>query len=179
MSSMNLTVSGRLGNNPTIRQGASGTQWVRFSLATSNSYRDQEGKWKEGETTWFNCKAWGNFAVNIAQSLRKGDPVVAQGRLVVGTYEHTDQSTGVVSERADIALHLTHIGIDLVHTSTVSVKHAGTNKISDKSGFDLEPEQAAGLTSAESTEVPDELVEEINEVEETSLVEAGADDVPF
>ena len=75
MSSMNLTVSGRLGNNPIIRQGASGTQWVRFSLATSSSYRDQEGKWKDSETTWFNCKAWGNFAVNIAQSLRKGDPV--------------------------------------------------------------------------------------------------------
>ncbi|MCU9969470.1 single-stranded DNA-binding protein [Mobiluncus mulieris] len=179
MSSMNLTVSGRLGNNPIIRQGASGTQWVRFSLATSSSYRDQEGKWKDSETTWFNCKAWGNFAVNIAQSLRKGDPVVAQGRLVVGSYEHSDQSTGVVSERADIALHLTHIGIDLVHTSTVNVRHAGANKVTEKSGFDVEPEQTTNLDSSEATEVPDELVDEINEVEESSLVQAGTSEAPF
>lgn len=176
MNSMSLTVSGRLGNTPALRSSASGTKWVRFSLATSNSYRDQDGNWRESETTWFNCKAWGSFAVNIAQSLRKGDPVVAQGRLVLGTYNHADKSTGAMSERADVSLHLTHIGVDLVHSSTVNVKHANNGGRGASADFDLEP--STGL-EREENELPSELVATIDGVEESALVEASASDVPF
>ncbi|MCI6583642.1 MAG: single-stranded DNA-binding protein [Mobiluncus sp.] len=178
MSSMNVTVNGRLGNTPMLREGASGTKWVKFSLATSSNYRDQDGKWRESETIWFNCKAWGALALNIAKSLHKGDPVVAQGRIVVGTYDHTDKNTGVVSERADIALHLTHIGIDLVHAATLNVKYAEEKKPEETTSFDLEPGEATSPALTEVTEVPDELVEEIDEVEESSLVGAAAG-VPF
>lgn len=179
MSSTSLSVSGRLGNTPMLREGSSGTKWVRFSLATTASFRDQDGKWRDGETTWFNCKAWGKFAVNIARSLHKGDPVIAQGRLVVGTYNHTDKSTGVMSERADIALHLTHIGIDLLHSSTVNVKYAEGDIASRDIDTELESGQIVEITEDDQTQVPDALVEEIDEVEESSLVETGAGNVPF
>lgn len=175
MSSMMLSVNGRVGGNPVLREGGSGTKWVRFSLACSSNYRNQDGKWIQSETTWLNCKAWGTLAVNIAKSLHKGDPVLVQGRLVVGTYQHTDKETGEVSDRADLSLHLTHVGIDLVHAATLNVKHANEDEqaaISSTSPFDIDPDNSAA-------QVPDELVEEIDGVEESTLVETASGAVPF
>ncbi|WP_299295660.1 single-stranded DNA-binding protein [uncultured Mobiluncus sp.] len=193
MSSMTVTVSGYLGNTPFLRKTSAGTHWVRFSLACNASYRDASGNWTSGETTWFNCKAWGTFAVNIAQSLHKGDPVVAQGRLVPGTYEHTDKTTGVVEKRPELALHLTHIGVDLVRAASINIKNVkeiGSEENSTKpSNFDISADslntvKGAEFTQteselAESGEILDELDVEIEANDEESLVSAGADGVPF
>lgn len=191
MSSMTVTVSGHLGNHPDLRQTASGTKWVRFSLACNTSYRDQNGNWTTGDTTWFNCKAWGAFAVNISASLHKGDPVVAQGRLVPGVYEYQDKTTGVIEKRPELALHLTHIGVDLLRATSINVKHVGESlepKLAEKK-FDI-PASTTNQTSYDSSkekdaespelvEISDELVEEIEEAESDSLVAAGSEGVPF
>lgn len=193
MSSMTVTVSGYLGNTPVLRQTSAGTHWVRFSLACNASYRDASGNWTSGETTWFNCKAWGTFAVNIAESLHKGDPVVAQGRLVPGTYEHTDQTTGVVEKRPELALHLTHIGVDLVRTTSINIKYAkeiaSDENCAKPSKFDISADSLNTVKGAEfaqtesdlveSVEILDELDVEIEAADEESLVGAGADGVPF
>lgn len=122
--SMTMTLNGRLGSTPTLRAGASGTKWVRFRLACNNSYRDQNGKWVETDTTWFTCKAWGKFAMNIARSLHKGDPVIAHGKLVAESYEYINKDSGQATTRNDLGLHLTHIGLDLVSATSVNVKYA-------------------------------------------------------
>lgn len=193
MSSMTVTVNGYLGNAPFLRKTTAGTHWVRFSLACNTSYRDASGNWVSGETTWFNCKAWGTFAVNIAESLHKGDPVVAQGRLVPGTYEYTDKTTGVIEKRPELALHLTHIGIDLVRTASINIKYAKENGNAENCAkpnkFDISADCLNTVLSddfaqtesdlLESVELLDELSEEIESADKESLVSAGADGVPF
>ncbi|EFL93004.1 single-strand binding family protein [Mobiluncus curtisii subsp. curtisii ATCC 35241] len=193
MSSMTVTVSGYLGNTPFLRKTSAGTHWVRFSLACNASYRDVNGNWTSGETTWFNCKAWGTFAVNIAESLHKGDPVVAQGRLVPGTYEHADKTTGVVEKRPELALHLTHIGVDLVHTPSINIKYAKETSAEENSAksskFDIPADSLNTVRDTgfaqtesdlvESADILDELDVEMEAADEESLISVGADAVPF
>jgi len=77
---------GNLGQDPEIRTFENGRSVARFSLATTDSYRDSEGK-KITETQWHNLIAWGNMAKTIQKYLVKGSEVAVEGKLTHRTYE--------------------------------------------------------------------------------------------
>jgi len=77
---------GNLGQDPEIRTFDNGKAVARFSLATTDSYRDAEGK-KITETQWHNLIAWGNLAKIIQKYLIKGSEVAVEGKLTHRTFE--------------------------------------------------------------------------------------------
>jgi len=77
---------GNLGQDPEIRTFDNGRAVARFSLATTDSYRDAEGK-KITETQWHNLIAWGNLAKTIQKYLIKGSEVAVEGKLTHRTFE--------------------------------------------------------------------------------------------
>jgi single-strand DNA-binding protein len=77
---------GNLGQDPEIRTFENGRSVARFSLATTDSYRDAEGK-KVTETQWHNLIAWGNLAKIIQKYLIKGSEVAVEGKLTHRTFE--------------------------------------------------------------------------------------------
>jgi single-strand DNA-binding protein len=77
---------GNLGQDPEIRTFDNGKAVARFSLATTDSYRDAEGK-KVTETQWHNLIAWGNLAKIIQKYLIKGSEVAVEGKLTHRTFE--------------------------------------------------------------------------------------------
>lgn len=70
---------GRIGQDPRIAQ-VGNTQVCRFSLATSEIYKDRNGDIKE-ETTWDNISAWAGKNIENFQNLKKGTLVLVVGRL--------------------------------------------------------------------------------------------------
>lgn len=87
-------VEGNLTRDPELRFGeGSGTPWCTFTVARDTSVKEA-GEWKEGPTEWFDCKAFGSLAENIAESLAKGDRVLVVGRLVIRPYERKDGTDG-------------------------------------------------------------------------------------
>jgi single-strand DNA-binding protein len=80
---------GNLGQDPEIRTFDNGKAVARFSLATTDSYRDAEGK-KITETQWHNLIAWGNLAKIIQKYLNKGSEVAVEGKLTHRTFEDKD-----------------------------------------------------------------------------------------
>ena len=56
--------------------------WVlaRFRMGCTPSWRRGE-EWVNGETNWMSIRASGNMALNVRDSVRKGDPLVVIGRL--------------------------------------------------------------------------------------------------
>jgi single-strand DNA-binding protein len=55
---------------------------ARFTVASTTRHRDQEsGRWRDGDTVFLTCTAWGQLAENVAESLSKGTRVVVTGRL--------------------------------------------------------------------------------------------------
>ena len=74
-----LTVSGRLTQDPDVTSMASGQDRAYFRIAVNRSYRVGE-EWKE-ETSFFSVVAWGHAATRAGENLSKGDPVIIEGRL--------------------------------------------------------------------------------------------------
>ncbi|MCV9386941.1 single-stranded DNA-binding protein [Reichenbachiella ulvae] len=87
---------GRLGNDPELRNFDSGKQMTTFSLATNESYTNNQGE-KVTDTQWHHVVAWGKKAQTINTYLKKGSEVAIQGKLVNRKYEK-DGATKYVTE---------------------------------------------------------------------------------
>ncbi len=80
---------GRLGSQPETKKLANGGAMARFSLATSESYKNDKGERVE-ETQWHSLIAWGKTAEIAAKFLTKGKEVVVEGKLVTSNYTDKD-----------------------------------------------------------------------------------------
>lgn len=82
-----ITVTGNLVADPEPRVSQAGNSWVTFRIASTPRVRDrQSGDWSDGEPLWLGCRAYGEYADNIAASLTKGMRVIVQGRLTQRSY---------------------------------------------------------------------------------------------
>ncbi len=79
---------GRLGADPEMKYGSSGTPFTTFNLATSETW-GREGN-REERTEWHRIIAFGKLAEICAQYLTKGKQVYLEGRLQTRTWEDRD-----------------------------------------------------------------------------------------
>lgn len=86
-NSMNKAmIIGYVGRDPEMRYTANGQGLLKFSVATSKSYKDKSGQWND-ETTWHNITVWGKMAESLSQKLAKGSRVYIEGSIKNGSYE--------------------------------------------------------------------------------------------
>jgi single-strand DNA-binding protein len=87
MNTLKNTVSliGRLGMDPEVTKFESGSMLARFSLATSDSYKDKNGEWVDN-TEWHNIVAWGKSAELVKDKLQKGTEIALEGKLEHDSY---------------------------------------------------------------------------------------------
>ena len=104
-----ITVVGNLVADPEPRVSQAGKSWVTFRIASTPRVRDrQSGDWSDGEALWLGCRAYGEYADNIAASLTKGTRVIVQGRLTQRSY--TDNQG---QQRTSLDLEVEEIGPSL------------------------------------------------------------------
>lgn len=77
---------GNLGNDPEIVNLESGRKLAKFSLATNETYKNQQGE-KVTETQWHNLVVWGKTAEIAEKYLAKGREVAVNGKLTYRNYE--------------------------------------------------------------------------------------------
>jgi len=80
---------GNLGQDPEIVTLESGSKLAKFSLATSDYYKNANGE-KVEDTQWHNIVAWGKTAEIVESYLTKGKQVAIEGKLIHRTYETKD-----------------------------------------------------------------------------------------
>jgi len=80
---------GNLGSNPEIKTLDGGKKLAKFSLATSEIYRNAQGE-KVKETQWHNLVAWGKVAEIVEKYLLKGSEIAIEGKLTNRTYNDKD-----------------------------------------------------------------------------------------
>ncbi|WP_017792728.1 single-stranded DNA-binding protein [Leucobacter salsicius] len=104
-----VTVVGNLVADPEARVSQAGKSWVTFRIASTPRVRDrQSGDWSDGEPLWLGCRAYGEYADNIAASLTKGMRVIVQGRLTQRSY--TDNQG---QQRTSLDLEVEEVGPSL------------------------------------------------------------------
>jgi single-strand DNA-binding protein len=94
-----ITVVGNLTDDPELRFIPSGVSVAHFTVASTPRVYDREsGEWKDAETLFLRCSVWRQEAEHVAQSLRRGTRVIAQGRLRQRTYETKEGERRTVVE---------------------------------------------------------------------------------
>lgn len=83
---------GNLGKDPELSYTASGVAVAKFSIATGEKWKDQEGNVQE-RTEWHNIIAWRKLAEICGQYLKKGSKAYIEGRLQTRSWD--DKNTGV------------------------------------------------------------------------------------
>ena len=82
---------GNLGKDPELSYTPSGVAVAKFSIATGERWKDQEGNVQE-RTEWHNIIAWRKLAEICGQYLKKGSKVYLEGRLQTRSWD--DKNTG-------------------------------------------------------------------------------------
>ncbi len=93
-----VTMVGNLVDEPDLRFTGNGAAVCSIRIASSRRYRDNDGNWQDGETTFMSVNAWRSLGENAAESLHRGDRVVVVGRLRVRSYEDREGVTKWVTE---------------------------------------------------------------------------------
>lgn len=88
---------GRLGNDPELKNLDNGKMLTKFSMATSESYKNSQGERVE-ETQWHNIVAWGKTAEIASNYLKKGSEVAIEGKLIHRSYETTTGERKYITE---------------------------------------------------------------------------------
>ena len=80
MSLNKVMLIGRLGRDPELRYLDNNVGVARFSIATSESYKDNQGQRVE-KTEWHNIVVWRKLAEIAGNYLKKGSLVYIEGKL--------------------------------------------------------------------------------------------------
>ena len=101
MSLNKVILIGRLGQEPTIRHMPNGEAVCNFSVATSESWKDQSGQ-RQKRTEWHNITMYRRLAEIAGQYLKTGSQVYLEGK--IQSRKYTDKN-GVERTAYDIIVN--------------------------------------------------------------------------
>ena len=90
---------GNLTRDPEEKALPSGIKVTNFALATNRTYKDKDGN-KKDTTEFHNLVAFGKTTELIAQYMKKGRPMFAEGRLQTRSWD--DKATNTKKYRTEI-----------------------------------------------------------------------------
>ena len=127
-----IIIIGRLGQDP-VMKNVNGQELCKFSVATTNVWKDQTGT-KHEDTTWHNVDVWGKSASSCGQYLRKGSLAMVEGEVQIRQHEGK-----------------TYYGIKAYNVRFLSTSKEGMANENSANGT-LPPPQQAAQSSAAFTE---------------------------
>lgn len=88
---------GNLGKDPELKKLANDNQVCKFSLATSETYKKENGE-KVTSTQWHNLTTWNGLAGVVSNYCKKGDKVAVEGKIEYRQWEGNDGNTRYSTE---------------------------------------------------------------------------------
>jgi len=87
MASFNKVIlAGNLTRDPELRYTPKGTAVAKIGLAVNRTWTGEDGQKKE-EVNFIDVEAWGRQGEVIAQYMKKGRPLLIEGRLKLDSWE--------------------------------------------------------------------------------------------
>ncbi|MFN8258592.1 MAG: single-stranded DNA-binding protein [Bacteroidales bacterium] len=109
---------GHVGKDPVVQYVKEDVPVARFTLATSESFRDKNGQ-KVTNTEWHNIVAWRGLAKIAEQYVKKGTQVYIEGKITNRSYEK-DGATKYISEIVAASMELLGRPADSSNQSTAA-----------------------------------------------------------
>jgi single-strand DNA-binding protein len=103
MASFNKVIlAGNLTRDPELRYTPKGTAVARITLAVNRTFTSGEGGEKKEEVSFVDVDIWGRQAEVISQYMKKGRPLLVEGRLKQDTWE--DKNTKQKQSKLKVVL---------------------------------------------------------------------------
>jgi single-strand DNA-binding protein len=96
-----VIIAGNLTRDPELRYTPKGTAVAHITLAISRTWKSETGESKE-EVSFVDVDAWARQAEVIAQYMKKGRPLLVEGRLKQDTWE--DKNTHQKQSKLKVVL---------------------------------------------------------------------------
>jgi single-strand DNA-binding protein len=154
MSVNKVILVGNVGKDPETRHLEGGNTVSKFSLATSEVYKNKEGE-KITNTEWHNIVLWKGLAEIAEKYVKKGSQLYIEGRIRTRSYTDQDNNTRYVTEIIGDSMQMLGKRAE-GGSADIPVKSTGTSS---------EPSQNAGS----QPDMHDDL----------SKSQGDADDLPF
>lgn len=138
---------GFVGKDPTRIGQPGSTPVCSFRLGSTPAYYDTaRGVWTRRPTTWITVKAFRSLAMNLLQSLHKGDPVMVSGGLVTEEWTSGGQPHSTMVLEADGVGHDLNLG----QGSFIRIKPDDPDSQGFRDPWDGKAEAGAGGNSEEA-----------------------------
>ena len=99
-------IAGNLTRDPEVRSLPSGQSVASFGVASNRRYTDQQGNRQE-KTEFHNIVSFGKWADICSRYLKKGMPILVEGRLQTNNWQGQD---GVKRYRTEIIMEFMQMG---------------------------------------------------------------------
>ena len=96
-----VILAGNLTRDPELRYTPKGTAIAKFGMAINRTWRTDTGETKE-EVTFVDLDAFGKQAETLAQYMKKGSPLLVEGRLKLDQWD--DKQTGQKRSRMGVVI---------------------------------------------------------------------------
>ena len=96
-----VILAGNLTRDPELRYTPKGTAVARITLAVNRTWKGENGESKE-EVSFVDVDVWGRQAEVISQYMKKGRPLLVEGRLKQDTWE--DKNTKQKQSKLKVVL---------------------------------------------------------------------------
>jgi len=137
---------GRLGADPEIKQTINGKSVARFSVATSQTWKDKSSGEKKEKTEWHRIVVFNEGLVNVVQQyLKKGAQVYIEGQL--STRKWKDEKSGQDKYSTEVLIQ----GFN----SSLTMLGGGAN--SSKDSFSSQDKKQSDEISQTTSDLDDEI----------------------
>jgi single-strand DNA-binding protein len=101
-----ITLTGNLAADPEMRYLSEGKAVTNFTVMVNRRVKQGE-QWVDANVTGWRVSCWEQLAENVAERLKKGDPVIVQGTAEEKSWEQDGQT------RYRIEVTARSVGLDL------------------------------------------------------------------
>jgi single-strand DNA-binding protein len=164
MNETRVTVHGNVVSDPIERTGRNGNVFTTFRIGTTPYRRSADGKYLDGETSFYSVIAFNALAANAASSVKKGHPVIVEGNLSSRSYVGSDGVSRNASE-----IEADHIGHDLMWGRASFLRLSKAAAL----GFDRTSDEEVRNAVAEQTEAAEAILARPAHVDENGVVHDG------
>lgn len=116
---------GRLGQDPELKYTQSGVAVAKFSVATNQQWKDQDGNTQD-RTEWHNVVAWRRLAEICSEYLKKGSKVYLEGSLSTSSWEDENKKKHY---KTDVVLN------DMIMLDAKGPTENNTSNVASESGI--------------------------------------------
>lgn len=101
-----ITISGLVATTPRHLITQDGLPITSFRLAQATRKFDREqNRWTDGETNWYTVTAFRQLAINLSESISKGERILVLGNLRIRDWDNGERAGTSVEIEAETVGH--------------------------------------------------------------------------